>query len=109
MVDELVQVRQRYDIPFQQLGAFLGLAQFKPRAAQYYFAAMLDVALDDFLEVERLRTAMINRERVDAERNLELGVLKQFGDDHLRIRIALELDHETANVRRTHYASRKFP
>ena len=66
-MDEFVEVRQRDKITFQQLGAFLGLAQFKTRAAQNHFAAMLDIALDDLLEVERLRPAMVDRQRIDAE------------------------------------------
>ena len=55
---------------------------------------MLDVALDDFFEIERLRTPVVNRERVDAERNFKLRVLKQFGDDDLRIRIALQFNDD---------------
>ena len=66
-MDEFVEVRQRENVAFQQFGALLGLLQFKARAAQNHFAAMLDVALDDFLEIERLRLALMNRERVDAE------------------------------------------
>ena len=83
-------------ITFEQLGAFLGLLQFKARAAQNDFAAMLDVALDDFLEIERLRPAMINRQRIDAERNFQLRVLKQIGDDDLRRAVALQFDDEPA-------------
>src|ERR1035438_4267008 len=65
--DEFVEIRQRNQITFEQLGAFLGLLQFKARSAQNYLASVLDVALDDFLEGERLRLAVVNRKRVDAE------------------------------------------
>ncbi len=92
--DEFVEVRQRDEITFEQLGAFFGFLQFKARAAQNDFAAMLDVALDHFLERERLRLAVVNRERVDAERNLQLRVLVKIGDDDLGIAVALEFHHE---------------
>ena len=45
--DEFIEVRQRDEVAFERLGALLGLAQFKARAAQDDFAAMLDVAGDE--------------------------------------------------------------
>src|SRR5262245_62054740 len=57
---------------------------------------MLDVALNDFLEIQRLRTAMINRQRIHAERNLELRVLIQICDDDFRDAFAFEFDDEPA-------------
>src|SRR5262245_4830529 len=57
---------------------------------------MLDVALNDFLEIQCLRTAMINRQRIHAERNLELRVLIQIGDDDLRDAFALQFDNQPA-------------
>ena len=70
---------------------------------------MLDVALDDFLEIERLGPAMVNRQRIDAERNLQLRVLEKIGDDDLRVAVALEFHHEPACFRPTRCASRRFP
>jgi hypothetical protein len=66
-VDELVEIRQGDEVTFQNSGALLGLLELEARAAQDDFAAVLDVALDDFLEIERLGAAMIDGQRVDAE------------------------------------------
>ena len=63
--DEFVEVRQRAEVAFEDFRAFLGLLQLKPRAAQNDFAPVLDVAIDEFLQPERLGPAMINRQHVD--------------------------------------------
>ena len=48
--DEFIEIRQRDEITFERLRAFLGFAQFEARPAQNDFAAMLDVSLVRFLE-----------------------------------------------------------
>ena len=66
--DEFVEVRERDEVAFERLGAFLGFAQFEARAAQNDFAAMLDVALRlASLSDSSLRPAVIDRQHVDAK------------------------------------------
>ena len=95
-VNEIVQVGQGNQVPLQQLGALLGLAQFEPRAAQDHLAAMLNVTLDDLLEIQGLGPAMIDGQRIDAEGNLQLRVLKQLGDDDFRRGLPLEFNDQPA-------------
>ena len=53
--DEFVQVGQGDQVAVEGFGAFLGLAQFKAGAADDDFAPVLDVAIDQFLEIEGFR------------------------------------------------------
>ena len=93
-MNELVEVGERDEIALQQFGALLGLAQFEARAAQNDLAAMLDVALDHFLEIKRLGLALVNGKGVDAEGNFKLRVLVEFVDDDLGQTVALEFHDE---------------
>ena len=92
--DELVEVGQRDEIAFERLGALLGLPQFEARAAQDHFAAMLDVAVDELLESEQLRAAVVDGELLTAKEDFQRGVLVEIVDDDLRIRVALEFDDD---------------
>ena len=95
-VDELVEVRERDEVAFEQFGAFLSLAQLETRAAQDDLAAMVNVGGDELLEVQRLGLAVVNGKGVDAEGNLELGVLKEVVDDDLGQGVTFQLDDEAA-------------
>ena len=90
--DELVEVGQRAEVALERLGAGLGLGQLEARAAQDDFAAMLNVGIDHLLDVHRLGPAVVDRQRVDAERRGQLRELVQLVDDHLGHGVALELD-----------------
>ena len=83
--DEFIEVRERDEITFERFGALFGLAQLESRAAQDDFAAMLDVDCVSVLEREQLRPAVIDRQHVDGERDLQRGVLVEIVDDDLRI------------------------
>ena len=65
---------ERDDITFQRLSAALSLLQFVTRAPTR-LPAVLDVAIDGFLERQCLRLAVINGEHVDAEGGGQLRVL----------------------------------
>ena len=69
--DEFIEIRERDEVTFERLGAFLGFAQFEAGAAQDDFAAVLDVGLVRFLESEQFRPAVIDREHVDREGTLQ--------------------------------------
>ena len=94
--DELIEVVQGANVALEQLGALLGLTQLEAGATQHDLAAMLDIALDDFLEVQRLRLAVVDGQGIHAERGLQLGVLEKVVDDHARAGIAFQFDHQTA-------------
>ena len=94
-LDELIKIRERDDITFQRLSSALSLLQFVTRAPHDDFAAVLDIAIDGFLKRECLGLAVINGEHIDAEGGGQLRVLVEVIDDHLRDRIALELDNDT--------------
>ena len=87
--DELVEVGQGAEVALERLGAGLGLGQFEARAAQDDFAAMLNVGIDHLFEVHRLRPAVVDRQRVDAERRGQLREFVQLVDDHLGHGVAL--------------------
>ena len=59
-LNELIKIRERDDITFQRLSAALSLLQFVTRAPHDDFTAVLDVAIDGFLERQCLRLAVIN-------------------------------------------------
>ena len=94
-LDELIKIRERDDITFQRLSAALSLLQFVTRAPHDDFTAVHDVAINGFLERQCLGLAVINGEHIDAEGGGQLRVLVEVIDDHLRDRIALELDNDT--------------
>ena len=58
------------------------------------FAAVLDVAVDQLLEIERLRPAAVDGELVDGEGGLQRGHLVELVDDDLGDGVALELDDD---------------
>ena len=60
------------------MGAFLGLGQFKARAACDYILAVLDKVLNQVLEIEQHGTSLDQRDVVDRERRLQLRQLEQF-------------------------------
>ncbi len=66
-LDHLVQIGQRDEIPLKVLGPPLRFPQVVPRAAHHDFAAMLDVAIDQLFQVERLRPSAVDGELVDGE------------------------------------------
>ena len=54
---------------------------------------MLDVAVDEFLQPQRLGPAVIDGQRVHGETRLQRGVLVEIVDDDLGDGVPLELDH----------------
>src|SRR5688572_15039728 len=90
--DEIVEVREREQIALENFRSFLRLLQLIASAAQDYFAAMLDVALNHFLEIQDLWAAVIDCQHVRSKTALERSVLVKIIDDHLRDRVALEFD-----------------
>ena len=80
------------EIAFEDFRAFLGLLQLEPRAAQHHFAPVLDVAIDEFLQAERLGPAVVNRQHVDGKTRFQRRLLVKIVDDDLGDGVALEFD-----------------
>ena len=91
--DDLVDVRQRDREALLHVGALARLAQVEARAAGDHLAAMREEVGEHRLQAEQLRLAVDQRDHVDAEGVLELRLLVEVVEHHLRQLAALELDH----------------
>src|SRR6185369_15105707 len=77
---------------FQDMQAFLRLAQVVDRASRHHILAVADEDLQRILEIEQLRTPADDRQHIDAERVLQLAELEELVLHDLRDGVALELD-----------------
>ena len=92
--DDLVDVVERHDEAFEDVGAFFGFRQLVARAPLDDFFLVLDVVVQHFLERQHARHAVDKCEHDDAEADLQLCVLEQLVDDDLRQCVRLELDDD---------------
>ena len=92
--DEIVDVGQCHGQAFQHMTAVARLAQLKHGAACDHFPAMLQEDLDQILQVAQLGLTIHQRHHVHAEGVLQLGLLVQVVQHHLRHFAALEFDHQ---------------
>ena len=92
--DEVVEVIEGDDVALEDVGAVLGLLEAELRAAGDDIAAVLDVALNEFLDVHLLRPLLVEGEQGDTEGGLEGGLLEELVDDDLGLFAALELDDD---------------
>ncbi len=74
------------------------LAQQEFGAAGDDLLAELDEGLDNLPEIHQFRATAAQRQHVDAEGRLKLGVAEQLGQDDFRHRVALQLDHHADAV-----------
>ena len=91
---EVVEVIEGDDVAFEDVGAGLGLGEAELGAARDHVAAVVDVALEEFLDVHLLRPLLVEGQQDDAEGGLEGGLLVKLVDDDLRLLAALELDDD---------------
>ena len=92
--DEVVKVVERDLVALEDVRAILGLAEAELRAAGDDIAAVLDVALDEFLDVHLLRPLLVEGQQDDAEGGFEGGLLEELVDDDLGLLAALEFDDD---------------
>ena len=92
--DDLVDVVERDDEALQDVGAFLRLRQLVARPALDDVFLVLDVVVQHFLERHDARHAVDEREHDHAEAHLQLRVLEQLVQHHLRHGALLELDDD---------------
>ena len=74
--------------------ARLGLPQLELGAAPDHLAPELDEVVDDVDQRQHARAAAHDRQHDDAERRLQLRVLVEVVQDHLRHFAALQLDDD---------------
>ena len=93
--DDRVEVVERDQQAFEDVGAGLGLAELVLGAANDDVALVVDVVVDQLLEPERARHAVDQGDHVHAERVLHRRVLVELVQhDRRRIAAALELDDQ---------------
>ena len=92
--DDLVQRVERLDVAAQDVGPLLGLAQPVAGAPDDDLDLVADVVAHHLVEPQRARHAVDDRQHVDAEAVLQLGVLVEVVEHHLGDGVALERDHD---------------
>ena len=92
--DDLVDVVDRQQQPLDDVQTLLGLAEAELGPAPHHLALVADEDLDELLEREHPRHAVDQRELDDPERVLELRVLVEVVEHHLRHDAAPELEHD---------------
>ena len=92
--DNLVDVVQRDQQAFQNVGARLGLVQIVARAAHDDVLLVLEVMVEHLVQGEHFRLAVHQRQHDRAEGFLHLRVLVQVVEHDGGIDVALELDDD---------------
>ena len=92
--DDLVQHVEGLQIALQDVVALFGLALQVRGAAGDHVELVVHPMADEGVQAQRARHAVDQRQHVGAEGLLQLGVLVQVVQDHLRHGVALEHEHE---------------
>ena len=92
--NDLIQVVDGNDEPLQDVGPLLRLAQFILGPAHDDIVTVLEVVEDHLPQVQQLRTPLDQGNVVDREAGLELRVLVQLVEDHVRDGVPLEIKHD---------------
>ncbi len=79
--DDVVHVVQRDEVAFEDVRTVEGFVELELGTAKDDFAAVLDVALDQLLDVHLLGPAFVEGKQDDAEGGFELGHLIELVDD----------------------------
>jgi hypothetical protein len=97
-LDDVAEVVERLPESEQQVLAVAGLAQQELGATADDFDAVIDEALDAIDEAELARLPVDDRQHDDPEADLQLRVLVQIIQDHLRLLAPLELEDDAHAV-----------
>ena len=73
--DDFIEIRDREEESVQNVFARLGLLELEPRAAGDHVETVIDIAAEEVLKVQDLRTPPVDREHDRTEGCLQLGVL----------------------------------
>ena len=93
-----MNIRQRQDQPFQNVRPLPRLLQPECRPPPDHFHPVVDIKLYHFLQSQRPRLPVHQRNVDDRKRILELRVLVQLVDHHVRVRIPLQFHHDAHRV-----------
>ena len=93
-VDDLVDMVERNDIAFENMGARFGFCQVIARPAHDDVFLVLDVIVQRFFERKYARHAVDKRQHDNAEPYLQLRVLVKLVQHNLRNSVLLELDND---------------
>jgi len=91
-LDHFVDIRQRLQQPFQNVGTGFGFVEVENRAAEHHFEPMVDVRLEHLREVHRARTVVVDHQHGAADHGFELGLAVKLVQDHAAHRAALDAD-----------------
>ena len=94
--DDLVERVERLDEPAQDVGPLLGLAQAVAGPPDDDLDLVADPVPDELVEPQRARDAVDDRQHVDAEAVLQLRVLVEVVQHHLRHGVAAQGDDDAA-------------
>ncbi len=83
---------------FKDVATLAGFAQFEHGTAGNDFATVTNEGFQQVLEVQDPRTAVDQRDDVDTEHRLQLGLGVEVVEDHLRHFAATQLDHDAHTV-----------
>ena len=89
--NNLINMIERLEEAFQDMGTGLGLAQFELGTPDHHFAAMVEEIGQRGLEVQQHGAVVHHGQHVDAERGFQRRVLVQRVDDDLGHGAALQL------------------
>ena len=92
--DDLVDIVERDDEAFQNMGAFLCFAQIVLGAPDNNIFLVQDVVVEYLLQAQHARHAVDQRKVDDAEAGLQLRVLVELVEHNLRLLAALEVDDD---------------
>ena len=93
-MDDLVDVIERDDVALEDVLALLGLGQLVAGATGDDVFLVLDVVEENLLQREHARGAVHQGQHVAAEAHLQLGVLEQLVQHHLRDGVGLQVDDD---------------
>src|SRR5690606_26381693 len=93
--NDLVEVIQGYEIPFQDMGAPFGFGKFKFGASDHHVVPVVDKIFDQILEIERQRPPLHEGYVVDAEGRLKCGILVQVVQDNIADGILLQVVNDS--------------
>ena len=96
--DDRIDVRQRNRQCFKDVRTVAGFTQFKDSTAGYDFTAVTYKRSNNIFQVHDFRLSMVQRNHVDTERNLQLGLGVEVIQNHFPDCVAFHFNHDAHTV-----------
>ncbi len=96
--NNLINVCQGNGQTFQKVGSFPGLAQIEQASACHDFPAVHNECCQHLLEIQQAGLTVYQRDHVDTENILQLGMLIKIVQDHLGHFTAAQLDDHAHTI-----------